>query len=148
MLFRKKFKINGVTLLYGKYYPSGNHNIVDPIYWFRKTNYKIYDGEELIEKGIFKNAKELLESDKYIPFSKTNITKTKQDFIQKYCPEAQSEIEQIIKSEEDIDFDIAFRIFIEVHPLKDEWDNYVSDRLEKDIIKWCEKNNIPYVIKY
>lgn len=148
MFFKKRLKIDTVTLLYGRHYPLEKYDIVDPIYWVRKSNYKIYDGQELIKKGVFRDAKELLESGEYIPFSKTNITKTKKDFIQKYCPEAQSEIEQIIKSTPDIDFDIAFRIFIEVHPLKDEWDNYVSDRLERDIVKWCEENNIPYVIKY
>ena len=146
MIFKKQFKINLITILYSRYYQNEKSEIIDPIYWLKKTNYKIYNGEQLINKGKFKNASALIASEKYIPYSKTNISQVEMEFINKFCPEAKKEIENIQRSAPDSDFDIAFRIFIETHPLNDKWGIYLTEHLRDDVIKWCIKNRIKYTI--
>ena len=147
MIFCKKFIIDAVTLAYGEYYPLENNTPNDTVYWFCKSNYKVYNTEELITKRKAQNVDELISSEKYIPFSKTNIVKLRKEFVQKYWPEADEKIRKIENSDPEFDYEIASRYYFDAHPLEDKWNNYLSSQIEHDIVKWCNDNNIPYKIK-
>lgn len=146
MIFCKKFIINAVTISYGQYYLDDNLNKI--FYWFCKSNYKIYHTDELIEKGKAKNADEIIKSEKYIPFSKTNIVKLRKEFVEKFLPEADEEIKKIENSEPEFNYEIAARYYFDAHPLEDKWNDYLYDQIEKNIVKWCNDNNISYKIKF
>lgn len=146
MFGKRKIHISDI-LIYGRYYSLLEYEIIDPIYWFKLSDYKIYDGEKLIENGMFEDASHLKKSEQFIPLFKTDITKVEKDFVEQFCPNEKSVIDDIERANPSYNYDIAFREFIETHPLLENWFEFEYERLEHDAVRWCMVNGIRYSLK-
>lgn len=131
---------------YGRYYSSEEYNIIDPLYWLKVSNYKIYDGEELIERKKVKNAEDLRLCGKYIPLFKTDIDSLYAEFVRKHYPEVQNNILEIVKSDPDYDYGTAFRIYFEATEAEKVWWDFEEKRLKEDAIQWCRDNKLSYAL--
>ena len=148
-MFKREIKITQDFINYGLdlSYEVNANNTVDPMFWLRKSNYKIYDGEKLIEKGKYKSVYELKKSKKYITLYKTDIVVEEKDFVEKFYPELEKDILDILKKYPKYNYDSAFYYIISKNSKREEhWCKYLKERLIADAVSWCEKYNLRYAI--
>lgn len=148
-MFKRKIRITEYFINCGLdlSYDVNTNATVDPLFWLRKSNYKVYDGEELIEKGEFKNADELEKSEKYIPLYKTDIVVEEKAFVEKFYPELEKDILDILKKYPEYNYDSAFNYIIPKDSKRENhWCKYLYERLIEDAVSWCEKHNLRYAI--
>lgn len=127
---------------YGRCYEESEY--IYPIrWWFCFIDYEIYETEELFNKYSFTTIEEIKNNDSYVELFKTNITMLKKEFILKY--EYTDKALTKIMKQRNCDYDVAFRIYIEVDKtLTELWREYRYNRLYSDAIKWCKENCIRY----
>ncbi|MBR2315454.1 MAG: hypothetical protein IKA56_02305 [Clostridia bacterium] len=127
---------------YGRYYEESEY--IYPIrWWFCLIDYEVYETEELFDKYSFATIEEIKNNDNYIELFKTNITMLKKEFILKYEYTDKTLIN--IMKQRNCNYDVAFRIYIEVdRTLTELWREYRHNRLYGDAIKWCKENCIRY----
>lgn len=127
---------------YGRYYEESEYTY--PIrWWFCFIDYEIYETEDLFEKYSFATIEDIKNNDSYIELFKTNITMLKKEFILKYEYTDKALIK--IMKQRNCNYDVAFRIYIEVdRTLTELWREYRHNMLYSDAIKWCKENGIGY----
>lgn len=125
-------------IYYGRYY-SCIKNEYDNYWWFDLINYTIVSVDELITDMDFKDYDEICKSEYYIPLFKTDIILLEKQFMLNYHS---SKFEKIAKTS--LDYDVAFKTFIEYEHVAVYWHEYERSALYSDAVLWCKKNHIAY----
>lgn len=106
-------------------------------WWFCILDENIYETEELYEKFGYTSICDICDSGNFIQLYKVDIVEIKKELLRKYCPK-----NEILKIEDDREFDVAFNIFIETSSLLDDWFDYEQKNLKSTFAKWCADNHI------
>ncbi len=108
------------------------------LYYFNNIDYQIYSEEErqgLIFSGTNEASDFLL-----IPQINRN------EIVKKYL--SQKNNKNLLRKEEDKDFDRKFHWYIEDNHLVDDWNRFEQSELIAFASEWCKQNQIKFTLKY
>ncbi len=125
-------------IYYGRYYSCMDHKY-ETYWWFDLVDYDIYSVDELIDSMGFNSYNEICDSIYYVPLFKTDIISAEKNFMINYNSKKLAQIEK-----ESLDYDAAFKTYIEREHIDGRWREYERSILYNDAILWCKKNNIAY----
>lgn len=121
----------------------------DDIYWLEINNYTFFSTTELIDDFLYIDSADIEKSEKYIQLFNRNIVELEKEYIERFNEKSmKDDIQLILEGNEDYDYNLAFKIFIEESGLDQDWFEYKRSVLIADAIQWCKKNNIPYYLPY
>lgn len=138
-----KLDIND-AIIYGSFEDDS-----DDIYWLEISNYTFFSTTELIDDFLYIDSDDIVRSQKYIQLFHRNIVELEKEYIERFNKESmKNDIRLILERNEDYDYNLAFKIFIEESGLDQDWFEYKRSVLIADAIQWCKKNNILYYLPY
>ena len=92
----------------------------------------------------FSDEADILRSENFIKFFKTDILALEHRFLKGYhYPELSQKIDALC-SQKNIGFRVAFNICTETDPFHKDWVSFERNQLEADAVLWCRANKLPY----
>ena len=129
-----KVSIDGISE-YGRFYSDLEEHTE---WWFCIADYKTYDVEEMAERFAYYDKETIVAAGGFIPLFQTDIIALEKEFLTEFA------FNGGFSCDNPSEFDLRFKIYIELNFLEREWYAFEKKRLCEDAVKWCKENHIPY----